>query len=183
MSKKMFPKRTVALAFLILTLGAAVYLNWQYGVSDKKINLTSGLSVEQTTSGKSYLGEAEFVNSNSEQDYFSKTRDSREQEREKSITELKEILNSVKSSEEAKLVASEKIAYFTTLNEKEYAIESIVKAKGFEDCVAVLSDKSVSCVVKTDKNGLAPNQTAQIQDVILSNCEISCENIKIIEIK
>ena len=34
-----------------------------------------------------------------------------------------------------------------------------------------------------DKNGLAVNQTMQIQDIILSNCEISCENIKIIEIK
>ena len=96
---------------------------------------------------------------------------------------MKEILNNVKSTDEAKLIATEKIAYFTTLSEKESAIESLVVAKGFEDCVAVLSDKSISCVVKTDKNGLAANQIIQIQDIILSNCEISCENIKIIEIK
>ncbi len=182
--KRNFPKRLVVFSLLILTLSAAVYVNWQYGAADGNLNLTAALSVEETTSSNdTYLGEAEFVNSASEDDYFSKTRTSRQEEREKAIEEMKEILNSVKSTDESKLVASEKIAYYTTLTEKENAIESLVIAKGFEDCVTVLSDKSVSCVVKTDKNGLAANQTAQIQDIILSNCDISCENIKIIEIK
>ena len=83
----------------------------------------------------------------------------------------------------AKATASEKIAYLTTLSEKENAIENLIKAKGFSDCVAILSDKSISCVIKTTESGLAANQTAQIQDIILSNCDISSENIKIIEIK
>lgn len=182
-SKRSFPKRFVVFSLLIVTLSAAVYINWQYGAADGNLNLTAALSVEETTTAKdSYLGEAEFVNA-SEDDYFSKTRNSRQEEREKSIEEMKEILNSVKSTDESKLIASEKIAYYTTLSEKENSIESLVKAKGFEDCVAILSDKSVSCVVKTDKSGLAANQTAQIQDIILSNCDISYENIKIIEIK
>lgn len=179
-----FTKRIVVFSLLILTLSAAVYINWQYGAANGNLNLTAALSgQEETTSDNSYIGEAEFVNSKSEEDYFSKTRASRETERKKSLEDLKEILNSVKSTDEAKTVASEKIAYITTLSEKENAIESLVKAKGFSDCVAVLSDKSVSCVVKTGETGLAVNQTAQIKDIILSNCEISSENIKIIEIK
>lgn len=182
--KRKFPKRIAVFSLLIVTLSAAVYINWQYGAADGNLNLTAALSAEKTTSSKeSYLGEAEFVNSGSEDDYFTKTKASRKEERDKAIEEMKEILNSVKSTDESKLVASEKIAYYTTLSEKETAIESLVKAKGFDDCVTVLSDKSVSCVVKTDKNGLAANQTAQIQDIILSNCDISYENIKIIEIK
>lgn len=180
---KVFTKRIVVFSLLILTLSAAVYINWQYGAANGNLNLTAALSKEETTSDDSYIGEAEFVNSKSEEDYFSKTRTSRSQEREKSLEELKEILNSVKSTDEAKTVASEKIAYITTLSEKENSIESLVKAKGFSDCVTILSDKSVSCVVKTDESGLAVNQTAQIQDIILSNCDISSENIKIIEIK
>lgn len=181
---RVFTKRIVVFSLLILTLSAAVYINWQYGAANGNLNLTASLSnSEETTSNESYIGQAEFVNSKSEDDYFSKTRTSREKEREKSLEELKEILNSVKSTDEAKTVASEKIAYITTLTEKENSIESLVKAKGFSDCVAVLSDKSVSCVVKTDEKGLAVNQTAQIKDIILSNCEISSENIKIIEIK
>ena len=182
--KRKFPKRLVVFSLLAITLSAAVYINWQYGAADGNLNLTAALSAEKTTSSKeTYLGEAEFVNSASEDDYFTKTRTSRTEEREKAIEEMKEILNSVKSNDESKLIASEKIAYYTTLSENENSIESLIKGKGFEDCVAVLSDKSVSCVVKTDKNGLAANQTAQIQDIILSNCDISCENIKIIEIK
>jgi len=186
MSKKSssFPKRVVVFSLLILTLSAAVYINWQNTSKEGGLNLVSSLNVKQTTtSNDNYLGQAQFVNSNNEDDYFSKTRASRKTERDNAISQMKEILNNVKSTDEAKLIATEKIAYFTTLNEKEMAIESLVKAKGFEDCVAVLSDKSISCVVKTDKNGLAVNQTVQIQDIILSNCEISCENIKIIEIK
>lgn len=183
-NKRRFPKKFVVFSLLILTLSAAVYANWQYGAANGNLNLASSLiSNEETTSNDSYIGEAEFVNSNSEDDYFSKTRASREQERSKAINEMKEILNSVKSTDEAKLIATEKIAYYTNLTEKESAIESLIIAKGFKDCVAVLSDKSISCVVKTDNNGLASNQTAQIQDIILSNCDISCENIKIIEIK
>ena len=183
-NKNMFSKRVVVFSMLILILSASVYINWQQTANNGNLSLTSALKIQQTTtSNESYLGQAQFVNSNSEDDYFTKTRESRKTEREKAITEMKEILNNVKSTDEAKLIATEKIAYFTTLSEKESAIESLVIAKGFEDCVAVLSDKSISCVVKTDKNGLAANQTVQIQDIILSNCEISCENIKIIEIK
>ncbi len=181
---KIFSKRIAVFSLLILTLSAAVYVNWQYGAANGNLNLTSALTKqEKTTSKDAYLGEAEFVNSKSENDYFSKTRDSRKQEREKSLEQLKEILNSVKSNDEAKAVASEKIAYLTTLTEKENAIENLIKAKGFSDCVAVLSDKSISCVIKTTESGLEANQTAQIQDIILSNCDISGENIKIIEIK
>lgn len=181
---KTFSKRIIVFSLLIVTLSAAIYVNWRYGAADGNLNLTSALSVAETTSAKdNYLGEAEFVNSAKEDDYFTKTRSSRKEEREKSIKEMKEILNNVKSNDESKLIASEKIAYYTTLSEKENSIESLVKAKGFQDCVVVLSDKSVSCVVKTDKSGLAANQTAQIQDIILSNCDISGENIKIIEIK
>ncbi len=183
-SKGSFPKRVVVFSLLILTLSAAMYINWQNGANNGKLGLTSSLLINQTTtSNNKFLGQAEFVNSNLEDNYFTKTRASRSTEREKAINEMKEILNNVKSTDEAKLIATEKIAYFTTLSEKESAIESLVVAKGFEDCVAVLSDKSISCVVKTDKNGLAANQIIQIQDIILSNCEISCENIKIIEIK
>ena len=181
--KGSFSKKIAVFSLLIATLCTAVYVNWQNTATNGGLNLTSSLNIQQTTSNESYLGQAQLVNSNLEEDYFSKTRNSRKIEREKAINQMKEILNSVKSTEESKLIATEKIAYYTTLSEKENAIESLVVAKGFEDCVAVLSDKSISCVVKTDKNGLAANQTMQIQDIILSNCEISCENIKIIEIK
>ena len=42
-------------------------------------------------------------------------------------------------------------------------IETLVMAKGFEDCVAVISDGSASVVVKT--NGLLPSEIAQIMEI------------------
>ncbi|MGN0173241.1 MAG: hypothetical protein ACI39F_02270, partial [Acutalibacteraceae bacterium] len=71
---KSFSKRIVVFSLLILTLSAAVYVNWRYGAADGDLNLAAALSVSETTTSKeNYLGEAEFVNSASEDDYFSKT--------------------------------------------------------------------------------------------------------------
>ncbi len=176
-------KRIIVFSLLVLTLSAAIYINWQYTANDSSLSLASAFLTESTTKSNEYLGEAEFVNSSSETNYFDTARQTRTEQRESSLKELKEILNNVKSTDESKLVATQQIALITTLIEKENSIETLVKAKGFEDCVAIIAENSVSCVVKCSSEGLSANQTTQIQDIITSNCEISFENIKIIEIK
>ena len=65
--------------------------------------------------------------------------------------------------------------------EKEAAIETLVKAKGFEKVVAVMGDKDITVVVKADE--LLPSQILQIQDAVISQTEISLENIKIVNKK
>ena len=176
-------KRIVVFSLLVLTLAVAIYVNWQYTAEKGSLSLASAFLSENTTKQNEYLGEAEFVNSSTESNYFETARQARTEQRESSLKELKEILNNVKSTDEERLVATQQIALITTLTEKENSIETLVKAKGFEDCVTIISEKAVSCVVKCSSDGLSSNQTAQIQDIITSNCEISFENIKIIEIK
>jgi pyruvate-formate lyase-activating enzyme len=60
-------------------------------------------------------------------------------------------------------------------------IESLIKAQGFEDCVAYLDGESAKIVVKTD--GLDKAKAAAIKEVILGETEISAENIRIFEVK
>ena len=67
------------------------------------------------------------------------------------------------------------------LIESEGTIESLVKAQGFEDCVAYLDGESAKVVVKTE--GLDKAQAAAIKDIILGETEISSENIRIFEVK
>ena len=67
------------------------------------------------------------------------------------------------------------------LIESEGTIESLVKAQGFEDCVAYLDGESAKVVVKTE--GLDKAQAAAIKDIILGETEISAENIRIFEVK
>ena len=67
------------------------------------------------------------------------------------------------------------------LIESEGTIESLVRAQGFEDCVAYLDGESAKIVVKTE--GLSKAQAASIKEIILGETEISAENIRIFEVK
>ena len=64
---------------------------------------------------------------------------------------------------------------------KEKSIETVLKAKGFNDCLAVISSDSVSVIVKKDK--LLQSETLQIQDAVKSQVDIELEKIKIITVK
>ena len=63
--------------------------------------------------------------------------------------------------------------------ETESNIETLIVAKGFEECVAVISDGSVSIVVKSE--GLLPAQISQINEIVYEQSGISPTNVKIIE--
>ena len=180
---KIFGKRMVILSVLIVALSAAVYLNWRYSGANGELDLTSAL-----TGTQKYLGDAQYVNqamtgAKLETDFFSKTRTEREATRKKSVETLKEILNDVKSGDTAKADATKQITQLTKNSESEVAIESLIKAKGFSDCVAIITDGGISVAVKTAKEGLLASETIQIQDIITSTSKISVENIKIIEVK
>ena len=58
-------------------------------------------------------------------------------------------------------------------------IETLIKAKGFEECVAVISDGHIDIVVKS--SGLEAGQRAQIQEIVLKQADIAPSNITIIE--
>ena len=58
-------------------------------------------------------------------------------------------------------------------------IETLVKAKGFEECVAVISGEDASIVVKSD--GLNAAQISQINEIVYAQAGIEPVNIKIIE--
>ena len=65
--------------------------------------------------------------------------------------------------------------------ESEANIETLVKAKGFEDCLAIVSDDSVKVVVKTE--GLNAEQAAQIKNIILEETDVLAENVSVGEIQ
>ena len=67
------------------------------------------------------------------------------------------------------------------LIESEVTIESLIKAQGFEDCVAYLDGESAKIVVKTE--GLDKSQAAAIKEIILGEADVPAENIRIFEVK
>jgi stage III sporulation protein AH len=64
--------------------------------------------------------------------------------------------------------------------ESENKIETLVKAKGFTECLAFVDDDSVRVVVRT--KGLDSAQAAQIKNIIIEETGVEPENISVGEI-
>ena len=63
--------------------------------------------------------------------------------------------------------------------ESEANIESLVRSKGFEQCVAVVNGGKCSVIVESD--GLLQSEVAQISEIVWEQAGIAPENLKIIE--
>lgn len=175
-----FGKRQIILAVLVLALSAAVYLNWQFASAD-------GSALTGDSASSKYMGDAAYVNnpntqSAAEEDpYFKQARADRESAREEALADLKEIADDVKTDEQAKRAAGEQAAQIAKNRETESSIETLLKAKGFSECIAVLGLEEISVVVKADP--LLESQTVQINDVVLSQTGLPLEKITIVSVK
>ncbi|MFA6729503.1 MAG: SpoIIIAH-like family protein [Eubacteriales bacterium] len=102
--------------------------------------------------------------------------------RERTRGEAMEVLQTIAASPDAMPDAKEgallSIAAMVADMNAEANIEMLVKSKGFEECVALVSGNMCSVIVKTD--GLLPDEVAQILEIATEQTGISAEVIKII---
>ena len=90
-----------------------------------------------------------------------------------------DILYNEKSDENMKKVAQEQINHISNNLTKEMSIETLLKAKGFDDSVAIINDDSVNVVVKSLEE-LNVAQVAQIQNIVMREAGARAENIHIV---
>ena len=178
-AKKFFSSksaRSVVIIAAVLLIGLAVYLNYRWfydpvdslGYGDN--NMDNSMDSSQTTGGDS--------DSTEENSYFTSTALSRKQSRDEAIDVLKLVTENEEASEAAKAEAAEKISQIAVDIQNEANIESLVKAKGFEECVAVIAEGSVSVVVKAET--LQAKDAAQILTIVYETTGIAPENVSII---
>lgn len=174
---KVLGKGQITVAVMVLALGAAIWLNTKYLPSETK-----------------YLGEASYVSNTSEEDavetaakveqteddYFTAAKKDREAARKEACETIEETLKNDKLTDEDKKSALLKIEEIGARIETESNIETLLKAKGFEKTLAVISDSGISIIVKSE--GLTSAQTLQIQDIATKETNISLADIKIIPI-
>ena len=165
--------KSIVVASCALLIGLAVYLNYQWfydpagslGYGDN--NMDAGNS--DTQAGN---------NADAKQDYFTSTALDRQEARDEALDVLKMVTESDEASEEAKAQAQEKISKIAVDIQNEANIETLVKAKGFEECVAIISDNAVSVIVSAES--LQAAEAAQILTIVYETTGISPENISII---
>jgi stage III sporulation protein AH len=76
---------------------------------------------------------------------------------------------------------AKKLTQIADTSNKESAIETIIKAKGFKEALVIISDESVTVIVPVES--LLPSETLQIQDAVTSQIDTELEKIKIITVK
>lgn len=130
-------------------------------------NMVDNLPASNSGSGE--LSDAYFVSAKLERD-----RTYGEQ-----IEIQENILYNEKSDENMKKIAQEQINHISNNLNKEMSIETLLKAKGFDDTVAIINDDSVNVVVKAMEE-LDVAQVAQIQNIAMREAGVRAENIHIV---
>lgn len=136
---------------------------------------------EDAETGKN-LGDTLLVDARTigEENYFAVARLARTKARDLSIETISIVLDDDSLPEADKQAASKKAITLTDLIEAESRIENLVRAKGFEDCMAYLTENSANVVVKTQ--GLDGNTATQIKNIVVAEGKILGENVYITEI-
>ena len=201
-------KKNIIIISGILLIGIAVYLNltlqidepiypdgylmenndfYYYDGDDSKVFGQAALvdnmnyDLEDMGSGIGELG----MNGAAPQDnivdenYFAVAVVSRRRARDESLELLSDIVNNAETMPDIRDKALKSIETIAGEIEKEANIEVLIKAKGFADCVAVVSGENANIIVKTD--GLMPNEVAQIKEIVYEQAGIIPGNVKIVE--
>ncbi len=168
-------KKQIIIASLVLILGVAVYLNWQFAGSGDSLTVADIFGTDKQTSSSSHYGQAELVNETSTSDYFTQARLDKQKTRDEQTDTLTTMLNSTGLSDAEKANVSAEAVAMANNAQAETNIENQVKAKGFEDCVAYVDSQRVNVTVKA--SNMTAEQAAQIKDIILSETKVDVSNI------
>lgn len=169
-AKKIGARNIVVLSSLVL-IGVAVILNFvMFGNSQPTVGdgelLGTGINEDD---GSDTVADA----------YFASAQLSRKQTRDQAIAVLQTVVESESADATAKDQASADISRIVAEMEAEANIETLIKSKGFEDCIAVIGEGSASIIVRSD--GLLPNELSQIKEIVYEEAGIDPVGIKIIE--
>ena len=191
---------------LAAALVIAVYLNWQYArtgsIETEETAQMVAASVEEPVQAEAILdelpteaeavssanknyGEAQLVSvaSDSGAKFFEQARLKREKAHDEALDTIRKTMKSSSlSAEEKKEYTDQMTAGLEDLN-AENEIETLIKAKGFADCLCFLQSGRADLTVMTSGDPLTAAQVAQIRDIVLSKSEVTAQNITVVEVK
>lgn len=168
-------KRGIVLAAVLVMVASAVFLNWRY--SDEVAE--SGKILGETTRVNSEVSEETEVPEHSS--YFATARLSRQQARDSAISLLEDAAAKEGAEQSVLNEASEGIQTLAAFTVAEAQIENLVTAKGYRDCVAFMSDESISVVVANGGVELSDQDVAKIMDIVMNETGYKATQIKILE--
>ena len=166
-------KRNIIIACAVLLIGVAVLMNFILFTGTDK----DGYDGYDQPSGN-VSDNADDSTATDANAYFSATQVSRQRARDEALEVLQAVVENVDATEAMKNEALAEIAVIADEIQKEANIESLITAKGFEACVAVINNDTASIVVKAED--LQPAQIAQINAIVYEQAGILPASVTII---
>jgi stage III sporulation protein AH len=205
-------KKNAVVAVVLLFICVGVYLNWSYSrdtdTETTSVELADTIDTAlleeasqdtETIASVDAITEDVVVVSDDEDyeamlteattdttvsDYFAAIRLSRQESRDSAVELLQEtIAYETGEDTEAASTASTKLEDMVTTALQEAQIEGLVIAKGYEDCVAYMSENGISVAVAAPEEGLEADAVAQICDIVTTQSDYTPSELKIIEVK
>lgn len=156
---------------------------------EEAIPVMDGLVTEQEAldaADKNY-GEAQLVSvsKDSGSEFFESARLDRSKTRDGILDDLEKRLKKSSLTKEEKEELTQQMTDHLNVVTLENELETLIKAKGFADCLCFLNDGKADVTVMTvSGSGLTANQVAQVRDIILSKCEnMKAQDITLVEVK
>ena len=135
--------------------------------------------------GKNY-GEAQLVSvsKDSGTEFFEQARLNRSKARDEALDAIKKTLKSADLSESEKDSITQKLQNQISSITVESSIESLIKSKGFADCVVSIGEGRADITVMTENDALTADEVTRIRDAVLGKCKgLSAQDITVVEVK
>lgn len=202
---KVFKRNAVIITVLIFVC-VAVYLNWSYAqtevaaetgkntVQEKNTEETKETETEKNTKGAEASGlfyvegentdnGIETIENTEATEYFDQVRLTRQQARDSAEAALQTVTETTGAAQNTIDEAMTTMVNIAKWTEAEAQLESLIIAKGFQDCVAYMTDDGITITVATEAEALSDSAVARIKDIVLDETEYTADQLKIIEIK
>lgn len=177
---KIWKKNVIAVALLV-TVCAGIYLNWLYNEDQATMGLTETLDTGKLMSEDLLVMGDEIVSEpvSTASEYFAAVRLSRQQARDEAVAVLQEAMAYDNKEMDRSTVQLEQLVADALC---ESQIESLVIAKGYQDCVAYIAQEGISVAVATPEGGMDSSDVAVIADIVMSQSDFSLKDIRVVEV-
>ena len=199
-------KKEIVAAALVVLIGVAGYLNWSY---QDTVRVTDGADYIETgkklgeaqyvnadvdsvaeNSSNEEIAKADVKKQEKEQteneavttdDYFAQAKMEKESSRSKALEILNKTAENESFDEETRKNAQQKILDMAANAEKETVIESVAKAKGYNNISVYIDGESADIIV--DKENFGEQDAAVLKEITAEQLGIAPSNIKIVQKK
>lgn len=181
-------KKNLVAAAILVTVCAGIYVNWLYTEQTDVESLSETLDYEKVMSEDGLLltddvaaiTAGEEVNTTAS-DYFAAVRLSRQQARDNAFNMLQEVMTYSETDKAAESAMDLEDIVQTALSEAQ--IESLIIAKGYQDCVAYMTSEGISVAVSAPDGGLQSEDVAVIADVVMAQSDYGLKDIRVVEVQ